>query len=55
MKQLQKYPIQIAALSETCMYDCGVKLINDFTWIFFGLPSVNKTQNAYGVAICFYK
>ncbi|CAF0787582.1 unnamed protein product [Rotaria sp. Silwood1] len=55
MKQLQKYRIQIAALSETCMYDCGVKLINDFTWIFSGLPSVNKTRNAHGVAICLDK
>ncbi|CAF2093080.1 unnamed protein product [Rotaria magnacalcarata] len=55
MEQLQKYRIQIAALSETCMYDSGVKLINDFTWIFSGLPSVNKTRNAHGVAICLDK
>ncbi|CAF2223088.1 unnamed protein product [Rotaria magnacalcarata] len=55
MKQLQKYRIQIAALSETCMYDSGVKLINDFTWIFSGLPSINKNRNAHGVAICFDK
>ncbi|CAF4654535.1 unnamed protein product, partial [Rotaria socialis] len=55
MKQLQKNRIQIAALSETCMYDSGVKIINEFTWIFSGLPSVNKTRNAHGVAICLDK
>ncbi|CAM4953288.1 unnamed protein product [Rotaria socialis] len=55
MKQLQKYRIQIAALSETCMYDSGVKIIHDFTWISSGLPSVNKTRNAHGVAICLDK
>ncbi|CAF3505636.1 unnamed protein product, partial [Rotaria socialis] len=55
MKQLQKYRIQIAALSETCMYDSGLKIINDFTWIFSGLPSANKTRNAHGVAICLDK
>ncbi|CAF0883692.1 unnamed protein product [Rotaria sordida] len=55
MKQLQKYRIQIAPLSETGMYGCGVKLINDFTWIFSGLPSVNKTRKAHGVAVCLDK
>ena len=55
IKQLKKYRIQIAALSETCsqLYDCGVKLINDYTMIYSGVPSDNKTRNAHGVAICF--
>ena len=53
IKQLKKYRIQIAALSETCIYDCSVKLINDYTMIYSGVPSDNKTRNAHGVAICF--
>jgi hypothetical protein len=56
IKQLKNYRIQIAALSETCMYDSGVKLINDeYTLIYSGLPSDSKTRNAHGVAICLDK
>ena len=56
IKQLKNYRIQIAALSETCMYDSGVKLINgEYTLIYSGLPSNNKTRNAHGVAICLDK
>ncbi len=51
IKQLKKYRIQLAALSETCIYDSGVKLINDYTMIYSGLPSTNKTRSAHGVAI----
>ncbi|CAF3494982.1 unnamed protein product [Rotaria sordida] len=39
------------ALSATCIYDSGAKLINDHTIIYSGLSSDNKTRNAYGVAI----
>ncbi|CAF0993692.1 unnamed protein product [Adineta steineri] len=48
---MKKYRIQIAALSETCIYDSGVKLINDYSMIYSGLPSTNKTRNAHGVAL----
>ncbi|CAF4074483.1 unnamed protein product [Adineta steineri] len=48
---MKKYRIQIAALSETCIYDSGVKLINDYSLIYSGLPSTNKTRNAHGVAL----
>ncbi|CAF3323508.1 unnamed protein product [Rotaria sp. Silwood2] len=33
------------------MYDSGVKLINDYSMIYSGLPSTNKTRSAHGVAI----
>ena len=52
IKQLKKYRIQIAALSKTCIYDCSVKLINDYTMIYSGVPSDNKTSNAHGIVIC---
>ena len=42
----------MAALSETGIYDSGVKMIGDYTLIYSGLPSVNKTRTAYGVAVC---
>jgi exonuclease III len=52
IKQLKKYRIQIAALSETCMYDSGVKLVSDYTMIYSGVSHDNKTRKAHGVAIC---
>jgi exonuclease III len=52
INQLKKYRIQIAALSETCMYDSGVKLVSDYTMIYSGLPYDKKTRKAHGVAIC---
>ena len=55
IKQLKKYRIQIAALHETCLHDCGLKLINDYTMIYSEVPSNNKTRNARGVAICLYQ
>ena len=39
IEQLQRYQIQIATLSETCMYDYLVKLVNDYTIIDSGLRS----------------
>ncbi|CAF4129346.1 unnamed protein product, partial [Adineta steineri] len=42
----------IAALSETCVYDSGIKLVNDYTVIYSGLSSDNKPRNAHVVAIC---
>ena len=52
IKQLKKYKIQIAALSETCMCDSGVKLVSDYTMIYSGAPYDKKTRKAHGVAIC---
>ena len=40
------------ALSETGIYDSGVKMIGNYTLIYCGLPSVNKTRTAHGVAVC---
>ena len=51
-KQLRKYNIKMVALSETGIYDSGVKMIGDYTLIYSGLPSVNKTRTAHGVAVC---
>ncbi|CAF2129927.1 unnamed protein product [Rotaria magnacalcarata] len=34
------------------MYDSGVKFVNDYTMIYSGAPSDNKTRKAHGVAIC---
>ena len=55
IKQLKKYQIQIAALSEACMFDSGVKLVGDYTMIFSGMPNETKTRKAHGVAICLDK
>ena len=51
-KQLKKYNIKVAALSETGIYDSGVKMIGDYTLSYSGLPSVNKTRTTHGVAVC---
>ena len=40
------------ALSETGTYDSGVKMLSEYTLIYSGLPSVNKTRTAHGVAVC---
>jgi len=55
MKQLKKYKLQVTALCETGIYESGTKLIGDFTMIYSGLPKVNKTRSAHGVAICLNK
>ena len=53
MKQLTKYNIQIAALSETGMYGSGVKTVCDeWNMIYSGMPNLNKTRAAQGVAVC---
>ena len=52
IKQLKKYKIHIAALSETCMCDSGVKLVSDYTMIYSGAPYDKKTRKTHGVAIC---
>ena len=51
-KQLKKYNIKVAALSETGIYDSGVKMLSEYTVIYSGLPSVNKARTAHGVAVC---
>ena len=51
-KLLKNYNIKVAALSETGIYDSGVKMIGDYTLIYSGLPSVNKTRTAHGLAVC---
>ncbi|CAM4947567.1 unnamed protein product [Rotaria socialis] len=51
IKQLQKYNIQVAALCETAIYDSGIKSIGDYTLLYSGLPNVNKTRSAHGVAV----
>ena len=42
----------MVALSETRIYDSGVKMIDDYTLIYSGLPSVNKTGTTHGIAMC---
>ena len=42
----------MAALSETGIHDGGVKMIGDYTLTYSGLPCVNKTRTAHGVAVC---
>ncbi|CAF4564849.1 unnamed protein product, partial [Rotaria socialis] len=44
--------IQVAVLSETCMCNAGVKVVNDYTMIYSGAPHEMKTRKAPGVAIC---
>ncbi|CAF1544599.1 unnamed protein product, partial [Rotaria sordida] len=39
------------AISETSMYDSGVDTIGDYTIIYSGISSDNKTKEAHGVAI----
>ncbi|CAF4033457.1 unnamed protein product, partial [Rotaria sordida] len=36
---MKKYRIKIAAVNETCIYDSGVKSINDYSIIYSDLPS----------------
>jgi exonuclease III len=56
MKQLSQYNIQVAALSETGIYDNGVKNIGaEWTLIYSGLPGTTKTRAAHGVAFCLNK
>ena len=49
---MKKYNIKVAALSETGIYDSGAKMIGDYTLIYSGLPSVNKTRTVHEVAVC---
>ena len=51
-KQLKKYNIKVVALSETGIHDSGAKMLSEYTLIYSGLPSVNKTRIAQGVAAC---
>jgi exonuclease III len=51
IKQLQKNRIQIAALSETAMYDSGVITKDGYSMVYSGVSSSNKTRSAHGVAI----
>ncbi|CAF3704228.1 unnamed protein product [Rotaria sp. Silwood1] len=37
------------------MYDSGVQNIGEYTMIFSGQSSINKTRNAHGVAVCLNK
>ena len=55
ISQLQKHRIQVAALSETAMYDSGISTIGEYTMIHSGISSANKTRSAHGVAICLNK
>ncbi|CAF4874669.1 unnamed protein product, partial [Rotaria socialis] len=43
--------VELAALCETAIYDSGIKSIGDYTLLYSGLPSVNKTRSAHGVAV----
>ena len=42
IKQLKKHGIQVAALSETAMYDSGITRVDDYTMIYSGVASENK-------------
>jgi exonuclease III len=55
IKQIKKHRIEMAALSETAMYDSGITKIDDYTMIFSGVTSENKTRSAHGVAVCLNK
>ncbi len=55
IKQLKKYKLQVTALCETGIYDSGTKSLGDFTMIYSGLPKLNRTKAAHGVAICLDK
>jgi len=55
IKQLKKHRIQVAALSETGMYNSGITTVDDFTMIYSGVASDNKTRSAHGVAVCLNK
>ncbi|CAF1313999.1 unnamed protein product [Adineta ricciae] len=55
IKQLQRHRIQVAALSETAIYDTGVSTVGEYTMIHSGLTSENRTRSAHGVAICLGK
>ncbi|CAF1474310.1 unnamed protein product, partial [Didymodactylos carnosus] len=55
VKQLQKYRVQVAALSETAIYDSGILTTDDFTIIHSGASNDNKTRSAHGVAVCLNK
>ncbi|CAM4933498.1 unnamed protein product [Rotaria socialis] len=43
--------VEVAALCETAIYDSGIKSIGDYTLLYSGLPNVNKTRSAHGVAV----
>ena len=45
----------MAALLETGIYDTGVKKVGEYTFIYSGLPSTDKTRTAHGVAMCMNK
>ncbi|CAF2121924.1 unnamed protein product [Rotaria magnacalcarata] len=51
IKQLKKHRIQVAALSETSMYNSGITIVDDYTMIYSGVASDNKTRLAHGVAV----
>jgi exonuclease III len=55
IKQLKKHKIQVAALSETTMYNSGVTEVDVYTMIYSGVASGNKTRSAHGVAVCLHK
>ena len=51
IKQLKQYRIQVAAFSDTCMYDSGVKSVNNYKMIYSGASHATKTRKARGVAM----
>ncbi|CAF2814827.1 unnamed protein product [Rotaria sp. Silwood2] len=55
MDQLEKYHVQIAALSECGMLDSGISYVGNYTFIHSGASGNNKTRKADGVAICLNK
>lgn len=55
IKQLKKHRIQVAALSETAIYNSGVTEIGDYTMIYSGVAGDDKTRSAHGVAVCLNK
>ena len=55
LKQLKQHRIQVAAFNETGMYDSGTSTIGEYTIIYSGRSSSDKTRSAHGVAICLNK
>ncbi|CAF3039442.1 unnamed protein product [Rotaria sp. Silwood2] len=55
MDQLEKYHVEIGALTECGMSHSGISYVGNYTVIHFGASGTNKTLKAHGVAICLNK
>ncbi|CAM4800706.1 unnamed protein product [Rotaria magnacalcarata] len=51
VRQLKRYRIQVAALTETKIPDSGVCVVNGYTFIYSGTPSQQLSKSAHGAAV----